>query len=139
MTEQNRIQIARNVIDAFNANDWEQTKQLLADSVYKELGTQRQLTGADQIIPAVQGWKQAMPDIKGTVTTAFASGNQVTLEVTWAGTHTGPLVGATGTIPASGKHQVTFGAWIFDFDGDKIKESRHYFDMLTFLQQIGAA
>ncbi|MBI1926750.1 ester cyclase [Candidatus Poribacteria bacterium] len=104
MTEQNRIQIARNVVDAFNANDWEQTKQLLGDSVYKELGTQRQLTGADQIIPAVQGWKQAMPDVKGTVTTAFASGNQVTLEVTWEGTHTGPLVGATGTIPASGKH-----------------------------------
>ena len=39
---------------------------------------------------------------------------------------------------ASGKRQVTQAAWVFDFEGDKIKESRHYFDMVTLLVQIGA-
>jgi len=24
-----------------------------------------------------------------------------------------------------------------NFDGEKIKESRHYFDMLSFMQQLG--
>ena len=38
-----------------------------------------------------------MPDVKGTVTNAFASGKKVTLEVTWEGTHTGPLTGSAGT------------------------------------------
>ena len=29
-------------------------------------------------------------------------------------------------------------AWVFNFEGDRIKESRQYFDMVTFLSQIGA-
>ena len=132
------VKVARDLVDAFNASDWETTKKLLpSDSVYNEEGTQRQLRGTDQIIEAMKGWKQAMPDVKGNVTNAFASGKKVSLEVTWQGTQTGPFVGPSGTIPPSGKRQVTPAAWLFDFDGDKIKESRHYFDMLNFLRQIG--
>ena len=72
------------------------------------------------------------------MTNAFASGNTVVLEITWQGTHTGPLEMPNGTIPASGKRQSTPSAWIFQFEGVKIKESHHYFDMVTLLQQIGA-
>ena len=79
-----------------------------------------------------------MPDVKGTVTNAFASGNNAVLEVTWEGTQTGPMDGPGGTLPPSGKRQTTRAAWVFEFDGDKIKESRQYFDMLSFMQQIGA-
>ena len=79
-----------------------------------------------------------MPDAKGAVTNSLASGNTVTLEITWTGTHTGPLVSPAGTIPASGKSQTTPAAWILEFEGEKIKESRHYFDMVTLLSQIGA-
>jgi steroid delta-isomerase-like uncharacterized protein len=126
-------------VDAFNNSDWERTKgHLTVDTVYNELGTQRRIQGTGQIIEALQGWKQAMPDAKGTVTNAFASDNKVVLELTWDGTQTGPLASPNGTIPASGRRQTTRAAWIFDFEGDKVKESRQYFDMLTFLQQIGA-
>ncbi len=52
---------------------------------------------------------------------------------------TGPLATPDGEIPASGKHQTTPAVLISDYDGDQLKESRHYFDMLTLLQQIGAA
>ena len=69
-----------------------------------------------------------MPDAQGTVTNSFVSGNTVTLEITWKGTHTGPLIGPAGTIPASGKSQTTPAAWVLEFDGEKISESRHYFD-----------
>jgi predicted ester cyclase len=79
-----------------------------------------------------------MPDAKGTVTSALASGNTVALEIIWEGTHTGPLEGPTGTIPASGKRQVTPAAQILIFEGDKIKENHHYFDMMSLLKQIGA-
>ena len=79
-----------------------------------------------------------MPDVKGTVTNALASGDSVVLEITWEGTQTGPLEGPGGTIPPSGKRQVTPATWVFDFEGDSVKESRHYFDMLSFLEQIGA-
>ncbi len=139
MGEQDVIRLARDAVDAFNESDWDRSRaQLTANTVYNELGTQRSLKGSDEIIKALQGWKQAMPDVKGTVTNAVASGNTVTLEVTWRGTHTGPLESPAGTIPASGKSQTTPAAWILDYDGDKVKESRHYFDMVTFLTQIGA-
>ncbi len=139
MTDQELINTAHGVVDAFNDSDWERSAALLArDSLYSEVGTQRRLQGSTEIIPALQGWKEAMPDVKGTVTNAVAASGKVVLEVTWEGTHTGPLAGPSGTIPASGKRQVTLSAWVFEFEGDKIKESRNYFDMLSFLQQIGA-
>ncbi len=140
MAEQEAIRIARENIEAFNAGDWRRVRATLApDSVYDEVGTQRRLQGADEIVQALQGWKQAMPDAKGTITMALASGNTVTLEITWEGTQTGPLAGPGGPIPASGKRQVTRGAFIVTIQGDQIKESHQYFDMMTLLQQIGAA
>jgi len=60
------------------------------------------------------------------------------LEVTWTGTHTGPLETAEGTIPASGKRQETPAAIVLTFEGDKIKENKQYFDLMTLLKQIGA-
>ena len=139
MGEQDVIRLARNAVGAFNENDWDGFKsQLTANTVYKELGTQRSLKGPDEIVEAFKGWKQAMPDVKGNVTNSFASDNTVTLEITWNGTQTGPLVSPAGTIPPSGKSQTTPSAWIFEYEGDKIRESRNYFDLMTLLIQIGA-
>ncbi len=121
MAEQDLIAIAREVVDAFSAGDLERSVALHANGLLNELGTQRRLNGKDEILEALKGWKQAMPDVKGTVTNAFASGNTVVLEITWQGTQTGPLEMPSGTIPASGKRQSTPAAWIFKFDGDKIK------------------
>lgn len=139
MAEQELIKIARDSIDAFNAGDWDRFRALLTTgSLYNEVGTGRQLRGEAEILPALQGWKKAMPDVKGTVTSAFASGNKAVLEVTWEGTQTGPLDGPGGTLPPSGKRQTTPAAWVFEFEGNKVKESRQYFDMMSLMQQLGA-
>ena len=129
---------AKSVVEAFNSADWDAARRLLGNSTYNELGTQRSLEG-DAIIEALQGWKSAMPDVKGTVTSAAESGQRVLLEVTWEGTQTGEMVTEQGTIPPSGKRQKTPSAFIFDYENGELKESRHYFDMLNFLKQIGAA
>ena len=138
MGEQDLIKVAREAVEAFNKEDWDRTTTLLGTSLYNEVGTGRRLRGEAEIVPALKGWRKAMPDVKGTVTNAFASGNKAVLEVTWEGTQTGPLDGPGGTLPPSGKRQTTPAAWVFEFDGDKIKESRQYFDMMSFMQQIGA-
>ena len=139
LTTDEIVKLARKQIDAFNTGDWEQLRAMLAsDSRYDELGTQRKIEGPEMIVELFKGWKTAFPDAVGTVTSAVASGNKAALEVTWKGTHTGPLTTAEGTIPASGKRQETPAAIFLTFEGDKIKESRHYFDSLTLLKQIGA-
>jgi steroid delta-isomerase-like uncharacterized protein len=139
MAEQDLIKIATNIVYAFNEGDVDRaTAALAANGAYNEVGTRRRLEGQAAVGEALRGWREAMPDVKGTVTNAFASGNSVVLEVRWDGTQTGPLQGPAGTIPASGKRQSTQAAWVFDFEGDRVKESRQYFDMMSFLQQIGA-
>ena len=59
-------------------------------------------------------------------------------EITWQGTHSGPLSLPGGTIPPSGKCQITRTSLVLVFEDGKVKESRIYFDMLSLLQQIGA-
>ena len=139
LTADAMIKIAREQVDAFNMGDWERLQAGLAsDYRYDELGTARKVVGPEKTVELFKGWKQAFPDAVGTVTSAIASGDKVALEVTWNGTHTGPLTTPEGTIPASGKRQETPAAFIFTFAGDKIQESRHYFDSMTLLKQIGA-
>ena len=139
MNDTDRINQARTIVTSYSAADWKALKGILTpDAVYDELGTQRKIKGPDQIVQTLQTWKQAMTDSKGAVTNAYASGSTVTLEITWQGTHNGPFTGPAGTIPPSGKRQTTPAAMIVKFQGNKIQEIRHYFDMLSFLQQIGA-
>jgi steroid delta-isomerase-like uncharacterized protein len=139
LTAEAMVKIAREHVDAFNNGDWEQLQAgLAADARYDELGTQRKVESPEKIVELFKGWKTAFPDAAGTVTSAVGSGNTAALEVTWKGTHTGPLGTAGGTIPPSGKRQETPGAIFFTFEDGKIKESRQYFDSMTLLKQIGA-
>jgi steroid delta-isomerase-like uncharacterized protein len=130
---------ARGAVEAFNNADWDGARKYFADSTYTEFGTQRSVSGFDALLELMQGWKAAMPDVRGTVTGAAEEGQRVVLEIMWEGTQTGELVTEQGTIPASGNRQRTPAAWVFDYEGGQLRESQHYFDMLTFLRQIGAA
>jgi len=139
LTADQLVEIASEQIEAFNNANWEQLRGLLAsDSRYDELGTERRVEGPEQIVELFKGWKTAFPDAVGRVTSSVANGNSAALEVTWKGTQTGPLATAAGTIPPSGKRQETPAAVFYAFEGGKIKASRHYFDSLTLLKQIGA-
>lgn len=139
MTDQDLISLARAQVEGFNAGDWDGLRaSMLPDVVYDERGTQRRIEGADAIIEVMKQWKEFNSDVVGTVTNAVASGNTVVLECSWEGTQTGPLEWAGGTVPPSGRRHVTPSAWVITFEGDKVRESRHYFDMVTVLEQIGA-
>ena len=139
MPEQDPIDVVRSVVEAFNAADWDRYRALSAENVvYDELGTRRKLEGIDETLAALQGWKTAMPDVTGTIENVVASGNVVTAQITWDGTQTGPLESPSGTIPASGKRQVTPSCWILTVEDGQVQSSSHYFDMVTLLDQIGA-
>ena len=133
------VKAAKANIEATNERDWKRFKDTLAgDVVYDEVGTGRKMKGADAWVAAYKGWIEAFPDVKGRVTGAYATGNMATVEVTWEGTQTGPLVTPGGTIPPSGKKQTTRASIVMTFDGEAIKEAHHYFDMVSLLTQIGA-
>jgi steroid delta-isomerase-like uncharacterized protein len=132
------ITCAKQFVEAYNSGDWDRLKgSFAADAVYDEVGTRRRLQGPEEILRANQGWKQAFPDSKGSVTGAFADDGDVTLEITWAGTHTGPLESPQGTIPPSGKQFEVRACQVVKVEQDKIKENHHYFDMVSLLDQLG--
>ncbi len=132
---------AKAVIQAYNDKNWDQAKaSMTPDFVYDEVATGRKLTGVDETLTAWKGWAQAFPDSKATFHGAHvAEDGTVVLEVTWKGTHQGPLQASTGSIAATGKRIDIRACAIFQIAGEKAKSQRHYFDMATMLQQLGVA
>lgn len=136
MTEQEAS--ARRAIERFNASDWAGMAELTAPgSVYEEIGSGRRTTGVDEFIAVCKAWKQGLPNATGTVTNAVASGDQVVLEITWVGDHTGALATPMGNIPATGRHTETRAVEILEFENGKIKAARHHLDLVTFMAQLG--
>ena len=74
------IKCASQFVEAYNSRDWDRLKEsFAADGVYDEVGTRRRLQGPDEILRANQGWEQAFPDSQGSITSAFANGDDVML------------------------------------------------------------
>jgi steroid delta-isomerase-like uncharacterized protein len=138
--QQQLIDAAKAPILAFNEKNWDAVRaSITPDSIYDEVATNRKVQGADQVIPLWQGWATAFPDAKATFQRELLSGDTVVLEVTWRGTHKGPLQTPKGPIAATGNRIDVRACLVVEVAGDKAKEERHYFDMGTILQQIGVA
>ncbi|MGI9539992.1 MAG: ester cyclase [Miltoncostaeaceae bacterium] len=125
-------------IDAFNAGDMDTYRELVGDAVYVEPATGREVSG-DAFIEALQGWRAAFPDITGTITRQVDSGGTNVSEITWAGTHNGPLAMPQGELPPTGNPVTNPAAMVSEYDGDTLIRITHYFDMLTVLRAAGAA
>ena len=131
--------LAIDVVEAFNASDWERLRARLSDDVvYEETGTGRRVTGADEYVHLCEGWKQAFADVAGTIQRSATNDNIAGLEIVWEGTHTGPLTGPGGTIPPTGRRSPVPATMWFEAGGGKVKLVRHHLDMMSLLQALGA-
>ena len=138
MARKSAIDVAKAPVLAYNKKDWEGVKNSMTSGfTLDEVGTQRKIKGVGPVIDAYHGWAKAFPDSKATINSAVASGTKVVLELTWRGTHTGPLATPTGEIPASGKKFQVRACQVVEVAKDKAKSTRHYFDMSTLMQQLG--
>jgi len=132
---------AKALIQAYNDKNWNQAKAgMTPDFLYDEVGTGRKLTGIDQTLEAWKGWAQAFPDSKGSFENTYVTEDGiVVLELTWKGTHQGPLHTPKGPISATGKKIEIRACAILQIAGEKARSQRHYFDMATMFQQLGVA
>jgi hypothetical protein len=67
----------------------------------------------------------------------MASGNTVTIELTWRGTHTGPLVLPNGTIAPTGRSIELRACEVVEVEGGKTRSFTQYFDLSSLMRQIG--
>jgi len=131
--------VANEFIEAFNDADWGRFAATCSpDVVYEEKGSNRTVRGLDGVLEAAKGWRAAFPDVRGKIFNTTAAGTTAALEITWIGTHSGPLELPSGTLPATGKAVEFYGVQIFIVEGGKVAHMRHYLDLLTMLTQVGA-
>ena len=136
---QSVVDIAKGQIVAYNQKDWTAVAAILHSTcVYDEVATQRRVQGIDEVMTAWRGWATALPDSHASFDAVTSSGHTVTLELTWRGAQTGPLQTPAGTLPPSGRRMEIRACQVVEIADDKVKAIRHYFDLATLLQQLGA-
>ena len=93
--------------------------------------------GKAAILQSFKVWKTAFPVATAEVTNQIAMGDQVTSEVVYKTTHTGPLVSSTGTIPPTNKPVVLKVMFISSFRDGLIQRERSYYNQADFMKQLG--
>ncbi len=132
------IDIVQQSLDAFAKGDWKTYRNFCTDDiVYDEEATRRHVQGPGAFIELLKEWKSAFPDMRATVKQTVASGDAVVAEVEWTGTHEGPLTGPFGDIAPTGRTFTAPAVIVLRFDNGRIRENRHYFDLMTGLMQLG--
>lgn len=138
MSQQLPIDAAKALVNAYGDKNWDALKAAVAPSMaYDEVATHRKTQGIAEFTALMQGWAAALPDSKATYQNAFVTGDTVGLELTWRGTHKGPLTLPGGPIAATNKSIDVRACLVFEIVDGKTKSLRQYFDMATLLQQLG--
>jgi len=138
MSQHSLVDIAKAPNIGYGKKDWEAVRaSVTAGVLYDEIATHRKGKGVEQFLAVLQGWGKAFPDSKATHHNAISSGTTVVLELTWHGTHTGPLETPGGSVAATGKHIEIPACMVVEVGDGKVKSIRHYFDMATLMQQLG--
>jgi steroid delta-isomerase-like uncharacterized protein len=125
------------MLEAFNEGDWDAFREQLADDVvYVESGTGRRIEGAEPYIALCQGWRRALPDVRGVVLRELADGPVTAQEVAWSGTHDGPLPTPNGDIPATGRPVSLEATLWVEVRDDAVAEVHHHLDVMALMAQI---
>lgn len=134
------LDLIKNHLAALASSDWQTFRSMLAPNVvYDEVSSNQRVGGIDAYIASVQRWKKAFPDLRASVMRACSVGDRVILEVIWDGTHAGILEGPFGVLPPTQRHAKLPAALFITLRDDKIIETRHYYDLLALLRQLGVS
>jgi steroid delta-isomerase-like uncharacterized protein/uncharacterized protein (TIGR02118 family) len=103
------------------------------DVVYEDVTMGVVNRGLAQFRAFGEAFFSAFPDVTFEATSSSANGSTGGSEWIMRGTHKGDLPG----MPATGKRMEVRGSSIFEFEGEKIRRCSDYWDMATFLKQLG--
>ncbi len=81
---------------------------------------------------------KTFPDLSATLRSIVESGNRAAVEATYRGTNDGPLAMPGGELPPTGRDVSIELCEVFEVGDDGlIVHDRSYFDVASFLQQLG--
>ena len=139
MPSASTISVVRAVFEAFDAHDLDRFRVLLADDARLVVGaTGRTIEGAEAVVAAVAVTFRLIPDLRVTVTRAFASGAEGVAEVVREGTHTGDVPLPDGRVsPATGQAVRLPECVVFDVWKGRVQQMTVWADELDTARQFG--
>jgi steroid delta-isomerase-like uncharacterized protein len=138
LTAQDNASVARAHFDAFNSRDTEKGLALVTNDVkWMNVPFNREFSGHAGYREFHNNWTTAMPDCKVEILNVIGGDEWTVVEFIGRGTHTGPLAGPQGAIPATQKKLELRICELFRIKDGQIAESRVYFDSATMLRQFG--
>jgi predicted ester cyclase len=130
-------QVGQQFVDAFNAHDEDQIRELNAENGVIEAPGDVRIEGREGTTEYAMAWLRAFPDARITVHNELVDGDWVVQEFSFEGTHEGTLSSPNGDIPATHKRLKGRGAQIFKVGGDVVTDTRLYFDQVQVMTQLG--
>ena len=135
--DQEKIEAAKAPVLAYNEKNWKDLWYAVDPGiVYIEVDTRKRLVGVKHFTACMQEWATAFPDSKITIRNAYPVAHSVVLEVTWTGTHAGPLESPGGTIAPTGK-KINFPAiLVVEMEAEKPTAMTHFYGVATMQHQL---
>jgi len=138
LTAQDNATIVRSHFDAFNSRDINKGLALVTRDVkWMNIPFNVNFTGHAGYREFHDNWTTAMPDCKVEILNIIGGEEWTAVEFVGRGTHTGPLAGPQGPIPATQKKLELRVCELLRIKDGQISESHVYFDAATMLRQLG--
>ncbi len=110
------------------------------DAAYEDVAGEQVLRGKPEIKQLLRSAFAWAPDFRVTMTSLTIAGDTGTTEWVIEGTQAGAVqAGPYGELPATGRTFRLRGASILVFRGGRIAKVTDYYDMATFLRQLGVS
>lgn len=128
--------IHERLLESWNRRDFESYGKLL-HSRYSYTGPDgKTIEGGPKVgVDVAKQYAAAFPDGVVSITNSFSSGSKLVCEFVCRGTHGGDLMGIAPTHKPVEIHVCN----VVDLEDGKVVREREYMDMLSILEQIGAA
>lgn len=109
------------------------------DAVYEDVAGGQVCRGKAEIKDLLRNTLAFAPDLRATLRSLVIAGDTATTEWLIEGTQAAPArAGGVGELPATGRRFRLRGASVLVFRGGSIATVTDYYDMVTFLTQLGA-
>ena len=127
--------LVRQFTEATNAADWEALAEIVAEDFTRHSAASAgpPVTSRDEFTQLQDSFLVSFPDQHVTIQQLIAEGDQVAVQATYTGTHTGPM----GEFPATGEAVESPFLAIFRIEAGRIAELWVEWDNLAMLTQLG--
>ncbi len=140
MSVEENLRVMDAAAKAINDHDLDRFEGFHLESAIQKDPLHVELKGRRAIRASLEPFLKAFPDLRMVTERQFGSGDWITQEAHFQGTHKGPLEAPGGqTIPATNKVIRVPFALIAKLEGGKFAEVNVYFDQMGMMAQLGLA